>query len=205
MPPAHRTRTVLWPGRHLTVYIAPSKPPSAPPAFKHRGPIPATPRSGRPFTAQFALAQVTSDGETPHASAVGRSRAAHGSDHRPHGLCSAQQRRLRKSGSATAVTTSSSTELSSVASPVAGAVASEPDAVEYPERHWIAQSVWHEDGVRLAGQSWPGAPTITLAGSHRHASSSSGASVPPFLLRRAMDCPSSHFRCPPKRGHSRPG
>ena len=36
-----------------------------------------------------------------------------------------------------------------MASPVAGG-ASEPDAVEYPERHWIAQSVWHGDGVRLA-------------------------------------------------------
>ena len=29
-------------------------------------------------------------------------------------------------------------------------MASEPDAVECPERHWIAQSVWHGDGVRLA-------------------------------------------------------
>ena len=30
------------------------------------------------------------------------------------------------------------------------AVAREPDAVEYPERQWIAQSVWHGDAVRLA-------------------------------------------------------
>ena len=37
-----------------------------------------------------------------------------------------------------------------MASPAAEAVASEPDAVECPERHWIAQSVWHGDGVRLA-------------------------------------------------------
>ena len=37
-----------------------------------------------------------------------------------------------------------------MASPVDEAVASEPDAAEYPERHWIAQSVWHGDGVRLA-------------------------------------------------------
>ncbi|MDE0103105.1 MAG: hypothetical protein OXN89_12055 [Bryobacterales bacterium] len=29
-------------------------------------------------------------------------------------------------------------------------MASEPDAVEYPERHWIAQSVWHRDAVGLA-------------------------------------------------------
>ena len=28
-------------------------------------------------------------------------------------------------------------------------MASEPDAVECPDRHWIAQSVWHGDGVRL--------------------------------------------------------
>lgn len=48
------------------------------------------------------------------------------------------------------MTTSSSTELSSAASPVTEAVASEPDAVDYPERLWIAQSVWHGDGVRLA-------------------------------------------------------
>ncbi|MDE0261423.1 MAG: hypothetical protein OXJ37_03355 [Bryobacterales bacterium] len=57
---------------------------------------------------------------------------------------------MRKSGSDTAATTSNSTELSSVASPVTEALASEPDAVDYPERHWIAQSVWHGDGVRLA-------------------------------------------------------
>ena len=48
------------------------------------------------------------------------------------------------------VKTSSSTELSAVDSAVAEAVASEPDAVEYPEGHWIAQSVWHGDAVRLA-------------------------------------------------------
>lgn len=76
--------------------------------------------------------------------------AAHARHRRPQGLYSAQQQRLRKSGSDTAVTPSSSTELSLVASPAAEAVASEPDAVEYPERHWIAQSVWHGDGVRLA-------------------------------------------------------
>ena len=44
----------------------------------------------------------------------------------------------------------SSTELSTVASPVAKAAPSEPDAVEYPERQWIAQSVWHGDAVLLA-------------------------------------------------------
>ena len=47
-------------------------------------------------------------------------------------------------------TASSSTELSAVASPVAEAAIREPDAVEYPERQWIAQSVWHGDAVRLA-------------------------------------------------------
>ena len=48
------------------------------------------------------------------------------------------------------VTASNSKELSTGSSPVAEAVASEPDAVEYPEGHWIAQSVWHGDAVRLA-------------------------------------------------------
>ncbi|MXY67991.1 MAG: Uma2 family endonuclease [Acidobacteriia bacterium] len=49
-----------------------------------------------------------------------------------------------------AVTASSSTKLSAVASPVAEAAAAASDAVEYPEGHWIAQSVWHGDAVRLA-------------------------------------------------------
>ena len=47
-------------------------------------------------------------------------------------------------------TASNSTELSAVASPVAEAAPGAPDAVEYPERQWIAQSVWHGDAVRLA-------------------------------------------------------
>ena len=51
------------------------------------------------------------------------------------------------------VTASSSTEHSAVASPVAEAVVGEPDAVEYPEGHWIAQSVWHGDAVRLATEA----------------------------------------------------
>ena len=48
------------------------------------------------------------------------------------------------------VTASKPTELSAVTSPVAEAAASEPDAVDYPERQWIAQSVGHGDAVRLA-------------------------------------------------------
>ena len=76
MAPSHASRPpnpnfALARSRFDSIYMALSKPPSAPPAFKHRGPIPATPRSGRPFTAQSALAQETSAGETPHASAVG--------------------------------------------------------------------------------------------------------------------------------------
>ena len=47
-------------------------------------------------------------------------------------------------------TVSSSTELSAAASPAAGAATSAPDAVEYPERQWIAQSVWHGKAVGLA-------------------------------------------------------
>lgn len=49
-----------------------------------------------------------------------------------------------------AVTAKKSTELSAQASPVSQAVASEPDAVEYPDRPWIAQSVRHGDAVGLA-------------------------------------------------------
>ncbi len=45
---------------------------------------------------------------------------------------------------------SGATQYPEVAAPVAGALASEPDAVEYPERQWIAQSVWHGVAVRLA-------------------------------------------------------
>ena len=48
------------------------------------------------------------------------------------------------------VTASTTTELSAVAPSAAAAAAREPDAVEYPEGHWIAQSVWHGDAVRLA-------------------------------------------------------
>ena len=42
------------------------------------------------------------------------------------------------------------TELSALTSPAATAVAPEPDEVEYPEGHWIAQSVGHGDAVRQA-------------------------------------------------------
>ena len=44
----------------------------------------------------------------------------------------------------------SSTELSTVASRVAEAAPGEPEGVEYPERQWIAQSVWHGEAIRLA-------------------------------------------------------
>ena len=68
----------------------------------------------------------------------------------PLRLYAGKEGRLRESGSAMSVTASNSKELSTGPSPVAEAVASEPDAVEYPEGHWIAQSVWHGDAVRLA-------------------------------------------------------
>ena len=48
------------------------------------------------------------------------------------------------------VTSSRSTALSPVGSPVAERVPREPDAVEYPDRPWIAQSVWQGDAVGLA-------------------------------------------------------
>ncbi len=70
--------------------------------------------------------------------------------HQPLRLYAGKEGRLRESGSAMSVTASNSKELSTGSSPVAEAVASEPDAVEYPEGHWIAQSVWHGDAVRLA-------------------------------------------------------
>ena len=68
----------------------------------------------------------------------------------PLRLYAGKEGRMRESGSAMSVTASSSKELSTGASPVVEAVAPEPDAVEYPEGHWIAQSVWHGDAVRLA-------------------------------------------------------
>ena len=46
-------------------------------------------------------------------------------------------------------TAPSSTERSAAAAPVAESAASAPDAVEYPERQWIAQSVAHGYAVRL--------------------------------------------------------
>ena len=48
------------------------------------------------------------------------------------------------------VTASTTTELPAAAPSAAEAAAREPDDVEYPEGHWIAQSVWHGDAVRLA-------------------------------------------------------
>ena len=48
------------------------------------------------------------------------------------------------------VTATTTTELPDVASAPAEAASREPDAVEYPEGHWIAQSVWHGDAVRQA-------------------------------------------------------
>ena len=48
------------------------------------------------------------------------------------------------------VTASTTTVLPAGASTAAEGASREPDAVEYPEGHWIAQSVWHGDAVRLA-------------------------------------------------------
>ena len=60
------------------------------------------------------------------------------------------ERRWREAGSGVLVVASGSTQYSAVPAPVAGAVASEPDALEYPGRHWIAQSLWHGDAVAQA-------------------------------------------------------
>ena len=42
---------------------------------------------------------------------------------------------------------------SRVASPAAEVAPSEHDEIEYPERQWVAQSVWHGDAVRLAASA----------------------------------------------------
>ena len=68
----------------------------------------------------------------------------------PLGLYAWKRGRLRESRFGMSGTASSSTELAAETSPVAEAVTSEPDAVEYPERQWIAQSVWHGEAVLLA-------------------------------------------------------
>ena len=49
-----------------------------------------------------------------------------------------------------AVTATPATEILPAASATAEAVSHEPDDIEYPQGHWIAQSVWHGDAVRLA-------------------------------------------------------
>ena len=48
------------------------------------------------------------------------------------------------------VTVTATTELAATASTATEAASREADAVEYPEGHWIAQSVWHGDAVRQA-------------------------------------------------------
>ena len=65
-------------------------------------------------------------------------------------LYDTNQGRSRALGSEMSVTASTTTELPAAASPAAAAAAREPDAVEYPEGHWIAPSLWHGDAVRLA-------------------------------------------------------
>ena len=61
-----------------------------------------------------------------------------------------KQRCSRASGSDMAVTATPATEVLPAASAAAEAASHEPDDIEYPEGHWIAQSVWHGDAVRLA-------------------------------------------------------
>ena len=47
-------------------------------------------------------------------------------------------------------TPTTETEAPALGAPAEGALAEEPDAVEYPEGHWIAQSVSHGEAVRQA-------------------------------------------------------
>ena len=48
------------------------------------------------------------------------------------------------------VTATTTTALPTVSSAAPGAALREPDDIEYPEGHWIAQSVWHGDAVGQA-------------------------------------------------------
>ena len=58
--------------------------------------------------------------------------------------------RWRELGSAMSLKANAPTAVAAVAPSAAEAAAREPDAVEYPERQWIAQSVWHGNAVLLA-------------------------------------------------------
>ena len=49
--------------------------------------------------------------------------------------------------------TATTTELPAAASSAVGAAPRHSDAVEYPEGHWIAQSVWHGDAVGQAREA----------------------------------------------------
>ena len=53
-------------------------------------------------------------------------------------------------GSQMSVTATTTTKRTAVASSAFDSKLRERDDVEYPEGHWIAQSVWHGDAVRLA-------------------------------------------------------
>ncbi len=57
---------------------------------------------------------------------------------------------LRGLGSQMSVTATTTTKRTAVASSAFDSKLRERDDVEYPEGHWIAQSVWHGDAVRLA-------------------------------------------------------
>ena len=57
---------------------------------------------------------------------------------------------LRGLGSEMSVTVTTTTKRTAVASSAFDAASREHDDVEYPERRWIAQSVWHGDAVRRA-------------------------------------------------------
>ena len=62
----------------------------------------------------------------------------------------AKNRSLRGFGSEMSVTAITAPKRTVEASSAAEAASREHDGVEYPERHWIAQSVWHGDVVRQA-------------------------------------------------------
>ena len=64
-----------------------------------------------------------------------------------------ERQRSRAPSAEMSVTDTTTTELAPVASAAADAASREPDAFEYPEGHWIAQSVWHGDAVGQAREA----------------------------------------------------
>ena len=68
-------------------------------------------------------------------------------------MCATEEARCGAFGLVMSFTPTTQPEVPALSSPAAGALAEEPDAVEYPEGHWIAQSVSHGEAVRQAASA----------------------------------------------------